>query len=85
MALAVLYASLAGAAIPLGGMTARFEHIQPEWLETEFRHSVIAFGGGALLAAVALVLVPEGMRHLPTWKALAAFGGGGSHSSCSIG
>lgn len=75
--LAALYASLAGAAIPLGGMTARLEHIQPEWLETEFRHSVIAFGGGALLAAVALVLVPEGMRHLPTWKALAAFGSGG--------
>nr|WP_040663002.1 divalent cation transporter [Nitrococcus mobilis] len=77
MTMAVLYASLAGAAIPLGGMTARLEHIQPEWLETEFRHSVIAFGGGALLAAVALVLVPEGMRHLPTWKALAAFGSGG--------
>jgi ZIP family zinc transporter len=41
------------------------ERIRPRWLENEFRHFVIAFGGGVLLAAVALVLVPEGMRHLP--------------------
>jgi len=55
---------LAGLAIPLGATLARFENIRPDWLETEFRHSVIAFGGGALLSAVALVLVPEGAREL---------------------
>ena len=62
---AILLALFAGAAIPLGGATAAIEHIHPHWLEKEFRHAVIAFGGGALFAAIALVLVPEGIKTLP--------------------
>ncbi|MDX1697593.1 MAG: hypothetical protein R3308_04865 [Thiohalobacterales bacterium] len=60
----VLYTVAAGACIPLGGALATFEHISPKWLEQEFRHFIVAFGGGVLLAAVALVLVPEGMASL---------------------
>ena len=60
----VLYTLCAGACIPLGGGLAYVERIRPEWLENEFRHSVIAFGGGILLAAVALLLVPEGTEYL---------------------
>jgi ZIP family zinc transporter len=74
---AALYGALAGMAIPLGAFTARIEHIRPSWLRNEFRHSVIAFGGGVLFAAVALVLVPRGTDHLPIWASLAAFGSGG--------
>lgn len=71
------YGALAGAAIPVGGMLARSEHIRPDWLETELRHSVIAFGGGILLAAVALVLVPEGQARLSTaWSVAALLAGG---------
>ena len=55
---------LAGLAMPLGGALASVEKIRPLWLEREFRHSILAFGGGALLAAVMLVLVPQGMAHL---------------------
>lgn len=51
----------AGLAMPLGALIARQEKIQSDWLQQEFRHGVMAFGGGALLAALALVLVPEGM------------------------
>ncbi|MDQ8195473.1 hypothetical protein QEH59_13645 [Coraliomargarita sp. SDUM461004] len=60
----LLLGLLAGAAIPVGGFLAKIESIHPAWLEAEFRHFVIAFGGGALLSAVALVLVPHGMAHL---------------------
>ena len=74
---AILYAALAGAMIPLGGVLARAENIRPRWLEQEFRHSVIAFGGGALLAAVALVLVPQGAEAVPVPVAVLAFGAGG--------
>jgi len=70
---AVLYPFLAGLAIPLGGLIARFERIGPAWLESEFRHGVIAFGAGALLSAVALVLVPEGMKHLSAFPLAACF------------
>ncbi|MFH1311719.1 MAG: divalent cation transporter [Candidatus Eisenbacteria bacterium] len=61
----VMLTTAAGAAIPIGGVLARIERIQPAWLEREFRHAVIAFGGGTLLSAVALVLVPEGVKGLP--------------------
>ncbi|WP_026986841.1 ZIP family metal transporter [Fodinicurvata fenggangensis] len=74
---AVAYAFMAGATIPLGGFAARIEDFRPQWLETEFRHSVIAFGGGALLAAVALVLIPEGMKLTSPSFALPAFTLGG--------
>lgn len=60
----VLYTLAAGACIPLGGLLAYKEKIRPKWLENELRHSVIAFGGGVLLAAVALVLVPEGAGYV---------------------
>ncbi|QDV17627.1 zinc transporter ZupT [Gimesia panareensis] len=56
---------LAGITIPFGGFLAQIERIHPRWLEQEFRHSIIAFGGGVLLAAVALVLVPEGISDQP--------------------
>lgn len=74
---AMVCATLAGLFIPLGGLLARIERIRPLWLESELRHGVIAFGGGALMAAVALVLVPEGQRYLSSWMTLAAFGAGG--------
>ena len=74
---AVLLAFIAGMTIPLGGFLASVERIRPEWLETEFRHSVIAFGGGALFAAIALVLVPEGVVYFDAWQAGLIFLSGG--------
>lgn len=50
--------------MPLGGWLGRIESLRPDWLRNEFRHGVIALGGGALFSAVALVLVPEGSKHL---------------------
>ena len=69
--MAMLLALLAGAAIPAGGFLAAVEKIQPKWLESELRHGIIAFGGGALISAVALVLVPHGQETLSVgWVAL---------------
>lgn len=72
------FTALAGACIPAGALLARVEHLQPQWLETEFRHSVIAFGGGVLVSAVALVLVPQGtgMLQSPLGSCLVFFAGG---------
>jgi ZIP family zinc transporter len=75
---ALLLALLGGLSIPLGGLAARAEHIQNRWLEQEFRHSVLAFGGGALLAAVTLILVPKGAESLPTVAAIVLFLAGGA-------
>ena len=55
---------MAGLCIPLGGLIANIESIHPDWLEKELRHFIIAFGGGILIGAVSLVLVPEGARYM---------------------
>ena len=73
----VLLTTIAGAAIPIGGFLARIERIRPRWLEEELRHSVIAFGGGVLLSAVALVLVPHGVQQVSLpWVVVAMSLGG---------
>lgn len=73
----VLLTTMAGAAIPLGAWIASIERIQPNWLRSEFRHSVTAFGGGVLISAVALVLVPHGVKGLSMLAiAVAIFSGG---------
>ena len=68
---------MAGLAMPLGAVLAKVERIGPRWLEDEFRHAVIAFGGGALLSAVALVLVAEGAESNSILVTALCFGGGG--------
>lgn len=73
----LLLTLIAGLAMPLGAALASVERIRPRWLETEVRHSVIAFGGGALLAAVALVLVPEGSAGLSLAPIVMCFAAGG--------
>ncbi|ACV27968.1 ZIP family metal transporter [Kangiella koreensis] len=74
----IILTGLAGACIPLGGLLARFEKFRPQWLDKEFRHFVIAFGGGILIGAIAVVLVPEGKSQLSVpLLAIPIFLGGG--------
>jgi ZIP family zinc transporter len=61
--LVIITTLLAGIAMPIGALIARAEHIHSKLLKEEVRHAVMAFGGGALLSAVALVLVPDGIKH----------------------
>lgn len=62
----IVFTTIAGICIPIGSFIARIEPFRPHWLEHELRHSIIAFGGGVLVSAVALVLVPEGDARMPT-------------------
>lgn len=62
----LVFTTLAGLAIPVGALLAEIGSLRPKWLENELRHSVIAFGGGVLLSAVALVLIPEGSELVPS-------------------
>lgn len=73
----VVLTLIAGLAMPIGASIAAVERISPRWLETEVRHGVIAFGGGALLSAVALVLVPKGVSNLSSFLVATCFSGGG--------
>lgn len=60
----VLLSAAAGFCIVIGALLARLDRVRPHWLEQEFRHFVIALGGGILLGAVAVVLVPEGVAKM---------------------
>jgi ZIP family zinc transporter len=72
----VVLTLIAGLAMPIGASIAAVERISPRWLEAEVRHGVIAFGGGALLSAVTLVLVPNGVGNLSSFLIVACFSGG---------
>lgn len=72
----LVIASVAGLAMPAGALLSRVHGFQREWLEQELRHGIMALGAGALLSAVALVLVPEGIREVSVIAACASFVGG---------
>ncbi|MEM1234399.1 MAG: divalent cation transporter [Pseudomonadota bacterium] len=77
MVFGLLYALLAGAMIPLGALLAAREPAEDGQRRAKLHHAVTAFAGGALMSAVALVLVPEGSERLSTGLALASFVFGG--------
>lgn len=56
---------LAGACIPAGAGLAHLERVGSAEPREALAHFVIALGGGVLVGAVALVLVPEGIAYLP--------------------
>ncbi|CAA0104677.1 Uncharacterised protein [Zhongshania aliphaticivorans] len=60
----IILTAAAGVCIPFGAIVANHTRIQQQWLDKEFRHSVIALGAGILLGAVAIVLVPDALEHL---------------------
>ena len=69
----VVIALVAGLAMPAGALLARVEGVFPAWLDEELRHGILAMGAGALLSAVALVLVPDGMQELGTAASCVSF------------
>ncbi len=64
--------------MPVGAMLARFDLMHPAFLEEKSRQFIVAFGGGALISAVALVLVPEGASKLSPLAAAICFASGGA-------
>lgn len=62
----IIYSFLSGSTIFLGGLLSHYfgDHIKSGLIKEEIIHSSIAFGGGILMAAVGLVLVPEGMKEI---------------------
>jgi ZIP family zinc transporter len=64
----LVFTTASGSCIAIGGLLASIERIRPQWLDEELRHTIIAFGGGVLIAAIAFVLVPEGQAYFNSPK-----------------
>ncbi len=60
----ILYSSIAGMPIILGGLLSSFFQSRTWKLKDEINHFIIAFGGGALLSAIAFVLIPRAINNL---------------------
>ena len=63
--------------MPVGALAGKWDQANPSWLSSEWRHFIVAFGGGALISAIALVLVPAGTAKLNTVPAALSFAAGG--------
>ena len=58
--LVIGYTAFTGLTNVIGGVAGRFEHLRRGRFRSSVLHGLVAFGGGTMLAAVALVLLPEG-------------------------
>ncbi len=65
--------AIAGFASIVGGALGQLSFIKRNWINGEFRHGILAVGAGALVSAVALVLVPDGTELLPAWASMVSF------------
>lgn len=76
--LILVFSLLSGSTVFLGGLCSHYfgEHVKSGLIKAEIIHSSIAFGGGILMAAVALVLIPEGMQTLSLIPIVLSFLGG---------
>lgn len=61
----------------IGGLLAKIEHFQSNWIDEVLTHFILALGGGALLSAVGLTLVPDGIKYLSITGASLSFLSGG--------
>ncbi|MDO9576932.1 MAG: hypothetical protein Q7J16_03525 [Candidatus Cloacimonadales bacterium] len=60
----ILYSSLAGFPIIIGGLISSVFQTRKSDLKAEINHWIVAFGGGALLSAIAFALIPKAIVDL---------------------
>lgn len=77
MSLPVMLALMAGLSIPMGALISARPGLREFCTKNGIDSFISSFGGGALLAAIALVLVPHGLRDATFLSAPAAFLAGG--------
>lgn len=77
LAIGALYALGAGITMVLGALAARFEVFKAIPGYQQIRHGLVAVGAGALISAIAFVLVPEGIEHQSKSSVIWTFLAGG--------
>lgn len=69
----ILYSCAAGLPIIIGGLISLFLQNRSFKHKNELNHFITAFGGGALLSAIAFVLIPEAVEDLSMIKIILIF------------
>ncbi|WP_431167718.1 ZIP family metal transporter [Tenacibaculum halocynthiae] len=62
----ILFSGFAGFTVFIGGLLANYfnHHIKESPIKYEITHTLMSFGAGIILSALALVLIPKGMEEL---------------------
>ncbi|MCA9400248.1 MAG: divalent cation transporter [Candidatus Omnitrophica bacterium] len=74
---AIILSLFSGLAIFLGGLLASLNIFKSRWLRSEVRHTLVAMGAGALISAIAFVLVPDGIKDQSKISSIVTFALGG--------
>jgi len=76
--LIILYSAFSGITVFFGGLLSYFfgKEFNANKGKKEINHFVIAFGGGIILAALALVLIPKGIEELELFPLILCFAAG---------
>lgn len=71
----ILFSGFAGATVFIGGLLANLfdHHVKNSPVKYEIVHTLMSFGAGIILSAIALVLVPKGMEALSVWGVIGSF------------
>jgi ZIP family zinc transporter len=71
----ILFSGFAGITVFIGGLLANYfnHHIKESPVKYEITHSLMSFGAGIILSAVALVLIPAGMEELNLFPMILSF------------
>lgn len=71
----ILFSGFAGITVFLGGLAANYfdHHVKESPVKYEITHTMMSFGSGIILSALALVLVPAGMEELDLVPLLLSF------------
>ncbi|PID82595.1 MAG: divalent cation transporter [Clostridiales bacterium] len=62
----IIYGGFSGITVFIGGLVAKYfnHHMKNSPIKTEISHTLMSFGSGVMLSALALVLVPKGIKSL---------------------
>jgi ZIP family zinc transporter len=71
----LLFSGFAGITVFLGGFLAKIfnHHLANTPVKYEITHTLMSFGAGVILSAVALVLIPKGMEELDLFPMVISF------------
>lgn len=71
----LLFSGFAGITVFLGGLLANYfnHHITETPVKYEITHTMMSFGAGIILSAVALVLIPKGLEELEVFPMAISF------------
>lgn len=74
----ILYSGFAGITVICGGLLANLfnHHVKDSPVKFSVIHSLMSFGAGIILSALALVLIPRGMEELDLFPIIISFSAG---------